>query len=248
MLNSNENPLYKIHTCFRHCINVCTKFRCFEFRLSTLSLKNPVKISDCLLCVWKQISDCLLCVWKFLSRFRLSHLCLKKFPDFRLSALCLKILYKFQMVFLKNSIQISDCLLCVWKVYPNFRPSALCLKILSKFQIVCFVFENSSVKYRLSARIDYRHPAYQLSACSLRTFLRDYPGKCLAITDRKSQIGFSAHAEANRKKSTTWSLRRRGEGRLSQTRSKMDDAKDVYEEKRLLGPFHGLTMSYEGSN
>ena len=46
----------------------------------------------------------------------------------------------------------------------------------------------------------------------------------------------------------TWSLCRRGEGRLSQTRSKMDDAKDVYEEKRLFGPFHGLTMNYEGSN
>ena len=107
---------------------------------------------------------------------------------------------------------------------------------------------SGSVKYRLLARIDHRHPASQLSACSLRTFLRDYPGKCLAITDRKSQIGFFAHAEANRKKSTMWSLCRRGERRLSQTRSKMDDAKDVYEEKRLLGPFHSLTMSYEGSN
>ena len=28
----------------------------------------------------------------------------------------------------------------------------------------------------------------------------------------------------------------------------MDDANNVYEEKRLLGPFHGLTMNYEGSN
>ena len=64
----------------------------------------------------------------------------------------------------------------------------------------------------------------------------------------KSQIGLFAHTEANGKKGSTCSLCRRGEGRLSQTISKMDDAKDVYEEKRLLGPFYGLTINYEGSN
>ena len=63
----------------------------------------------------------------------------------------------------------------------------------------------------------------------------------------KSQTDLFAHTEANRKKSTTWSLCRRGEGHLSQRRSKMD-AKDVYEEKWILGPFHGLTINYEGSN
>ena len=56
---------------------------------------------------------------------------------------------------------------------------------------MCLLLLVVSVKYRLSARIDYRHPAYQLSACSLRTFLRDYPGKCLAITDRNHKSAFS---------------------------------------------------------
>ena len=73
-------------------------------------------------------------------------------------------------------------------------------------------------------------------------------GKVLNDYGPTSQSAFlHVQRQTCRKKSTTWSLCRRGEGRLSPTRSKMDDANDVYEEKRFFGPFHGLTMNYEGS-
>ena len=65
----------------------------------------------------------------------------------------------------------------------------------------------------------------------------------------KSQVGLFARTEANRKRSTTWShCIGVGEGRLSQTRSIMDDidANDMYKEKRLLGPFRGLTITTRG--
>ena len=46
-----------------------------------------------------------------------------------------------------------------------------------------------SVKYRLSAHINHLHPAYQLSAYSLRRFFTELFGE--AITDRNHKSAFS---------------------------------------------------------